>query len=577
MNEIDTFEALTKMAANSRPTTDKIKDWKDYTKKLPWCGGDYCETEQQLDASIKRLAELGLSLYTTVVQKHSGAITALGHMLSVIDQRCDHYDNESLLKLIAKSCDAHGCAIQAGPDTPKRLQKLPPVYYNQQRKEYWHQHESRFYVIDKDSVKTLLVNSGYSPKRGDDLSSSEVENALLQIIHEQSVDTAGRFAGYSVGIHEENGLHILATKSFKLVEPIYPGTPEYERTKCETIFALLDGMFGQNVAANHVAAYIRQGYLDLKAGRKQGGLCMVVIGPVNCGKSLFAAHVLVPLLGGTSGDAGQYMSSATTFNDTLIGAETWLLDDSNPFASYEARMAFTDAVKSACAANTVFCHGKGKAGLSLPLFRRLVVLANDDALESAPDIAGSMSDKVMLVKASKFTMPKDMVQFPDRNDTDDYEKFAEQIKKELPCFLGCILNDPEIGKLCGGRFGVEAWQDPQLVAYMESVSPINDQMTMVFTSLFGRSSELGDSVEVTSTQIWDACHSKQEFKTMTEKFWRTPSKVGQSMTRAMTHPLWKKAVEHRTLDGVSRYELTMTRGISDALGARKRGHLDIEV
>src|SRR5262249_2984950 len=147
---------------------------------------------------------------------------------------------------------------------------VPEIYYSTALKDYWMKIGNDYAPYGVEMISRKLVSLGHSPKKGDDGSLSEVDEALLYIAENRKGDGAGQFAGYMPGIYHFPGRAILANKGYKLIHPA--STDSYVPPK--HIQAIVRGLF--RGSASRFCAWLRASYQDLKAGRRNGGLCLVM-------------------------------------------------------------------------------------------------------------------------------------------------------------------------------------------------------------------------------------------------------------------------------------------------------------
>ncbi|MCL5096350.1 MAG: hypothetical protein M1608_02195 [Candidatus Omnitrophica bacterium] len=160
---------------------------------------------------------------------------------------------------------------------------------------------------------------------------------------------------------------------------------------------LLNGLFAQRrrkqwdfTQVDHLAAMLKLSWLALQRGDQSGAPASFMCGPGDAGKTLFIDDVVVPLFGGRRGSAYNYITGLTSFNDELISSEVWVVDDGPPVGDYTVRRRLASLLKQAVASRNVACHAKGKAQLTVPLYRRLFVALNPEEIENLPPLDDSM-------------------------------------------------------------------------------------------------------------------------------------------------------------------------------------------
>ncbi len=571
-DETSLLDALSQLVQQTKPLNEKTREFKLQVDRLSWCRDEECLVPECIEDSVKFLATQGLALKTVIQRKAGCEITVIGHIYAKAN-KCGHYAGEggkqsvTILQMISDAAKKFEVSLEAGQATAGHLRQCPEVYYNTFVKDFWVITPADVYIpVGVELLRTKLNEHGFSPLKGDDRSNSEIDRTILRIVENHHVASAGQFSGYSTGLHHVQNNTILATNSYRKIESIHPKDSAY--TGCPHLWAALEGMLGDQVW--RFLAWLRSARTDLEKGRRSGGLCLIVVGDPDIGKSLVLKMVITPVLGGRVGNAASYMSKGSEFNDTLIGSEVWAIDDGDPFADFEARKTFSNMVKTAVAAPDIFCHGKGRPGFTLPLYRRLVVICNEDALESAPEITGSMKDKVLLLRASRFVMPEGCLPLPPRDATSGWEEFEAMITSELPSFLGWLEESKDVDKYAGGRFGAVAWSNPELTRAMDEASPIHMIATIIWRSCL-ESVDEGNSVELQAKDIYLRC-TTGKLKAHAMKLLKNPRSVGVWLHRMLEHETFEAALTHRTKDGLSRYTITWTADMIKRLsdGGRSR-------
>lgn len=554
---------------DDKPETERCAQAQKEIEALDW--HDNNGDDMIVAEAVSILKRHGLTLGHKIAvgkgrKKNSSSF--FSHIVRLADCK-DRSEQEEIALLVQQEADAQGVATACGKNTAPELKTFVPTYYNMHHKDFLYYSGGIYKPVGRDMLGMQLQGNGFSPERYGEL--SEVDKFINDVVENHAVDIAGPFAGYQPGCYDTGGLTILATRGFDLIQPVpYKGNEEeWSKVGCNHIYAILDGMFGLEQAQRFIA-WLVEAYDDLVRGRRNGGLCLVILGDPDACKTLVAKRMIEPILGGRVGDAAMYLGHGTSFNDTLIGSEFWLIDEGNPFEEVEARMAFSNMVKAAVSQENVFAHGKGKAGITIPLFRRMAVLCNMDALDRSPDISGSMADKILLLKASKFAMPEGCLRLPPSRFGQEYDDFNAQLAKELPYFLGYALEDENLKPYLKGRFGVEAWQNPQLADEMSKSTPIMTQAVVIFRSVFKGTPKAGQvSEELTPENVFELC-AKGEFRSE----FRSAATVGKALSQIKRHGFWGEGVVGRILHGSRKYTFTVTKKIEPYLATLKKSSLE---
>jgi hypothetical protein len=191
-------------------------------------------------------------------------------------------------------------------------------------------------------------------------------------------------------------------------------------------------------------------------------------GPPGCGKTFFQ-WLITQFFGGRSAKPYRYMTGGTTFNEDLAYAEHLPMGDVAASYQITARKAFASQIKEFCVEPEMSIHGKNKMAITLPTFRRLTISINDEPehLLIIPPIDNDMVNKIMLLKCSEATLHKD------RNVN------QREFLGELPN-LAAFLQDWKIPKAIQDvRFGVKAYQHPELLRVVTESSPETTLLTII--------------------------------------------------------------------------------------------------
>jgi hypothetical protein len=294
--------------------------------------------------------------------------------------------------------------------------------------------------------------------RKDDSGLSEIDRVLANVRDNSAVDAVMPLAGYETGLHTIKGRPVLVPSTFNFLE----AKPDPKNEHFPHVWAVVNGLLSpKTVQTDHFMTWLKYARAGLKAGLKNGGLAALIAGDPGIGKTLILHAIIIPALGGRSANVFANLSGSTPFSKEQSGSEVWFIDDGNPFTDRDARRAFANAIKQAVAALEIWVHGKGVDGLTLPLYRRLIVLTNLDSLDAMPEMEQSLTDKIMLLKATKFDMPTGLLPLPPMWDVEKVKEFQAKLAEELPYFLDYVDNYdvPEYAQ--GTRFGV-AYKNPEL-------------------------------------------------------------------------------------------------------------------
>jgi hypothetical protein len=219
----------------------------------------------------------------------------------------------------------------------------------------------------------------------------------------------------------------------------------------------------------------------LYVGKIRKGQSIVLAGPIDSGKSVLQKLIISQLLGGRVARPYAFMAGRTDFNEDWFECEHLMLEDETPPRDFDTQQLIAAGLKSLSANDDQWCHGKGKKALTLPPFWRVSVSVNDspDALRVIPVNDPTLKDKMNVLKIYP-DATKELV-----NVLGGQEAFANAIREELPAYLYWLLNTFEISEgLRDTRFGMKAYQNPEIVEAVEETAPHVHLLEYMRTNLY---------------------------------------------------------------------------------------------
>ncbi len=299
-----------------------------------------------------------------------------------------------------------------------------------------------------------LVMQGLSRKAGED-GLSPVSQALMHVRSANRIVSAINLAGYPQGILKMGRDRLLVTHPSDFVQPA-PG-------EWKLISNLLDGLLGEEqkpwlISWLHV--FLSDLYYAIEhklTAPLRPGQALILIGPANCGKTLFAS-ILAAIFDARIARPYSFMTGETQFNNDLAESPILALDDEGLSHRAAAKESLAAKIKQFTVVNETRIHAKYQHPIVVPLRNRMLILLNDQpkSLMVLPDFDESMRDKVMLFKASKAEIPA--------HSLEDRHKFMEMIRGELPAFLHHVINEVKIpDERASSRFGVREYHHPQVL------------------------------------------------------------------------------------------------------------------
>jgi len=328
-------------------------------------------------------------------------------------------------------------------DTP-----LPPLYYAG-RQGYAMLSGSRYIQLTNDTqAKEHLKAMGCDP----------VPEVLCRIREENYVAYIGPVAGYRPGVYvaKDSGEKILVTAGPKII-PGAAGAFPFIKAFLEDQF--LDERHPDQLRA--LFAWLHHARKNVINGTRRPLPALVVVGPRNCGKSLFIELVRL-FLGGRTASAFAALAGTTIFNGDILGAELLVIDDEIASRDHRARTALGQGIKKHFFAGSVRIESKFRQAVTMRPVQALVIAVNSEPehLQVLPVLDDSLRDKISLVRCSMA-------------DLGAYERedIAGFIEAELPAFIDHVENTIIPAHLQDPRTGAAAWWHPAVVEMLAVIAP----------------------------------------------------------------------------------------------------------
>jgi hypothetical protein len=256
-----------------------------------------------------------------------------------------------------------------------------------------------------------------------------------------------------------NGKRVLVTS-----DPVIIEAKEGQFPMIESIVSqLFNG--GEIDQRPYVYGWLKMGRKAVLEAFPMPGQALVLAGPRNAGKNLFQ-DIITETLGGRAEKPYRYMVGKSEFNGDLFGAEHLCIADEVPFYDMPSRRVFGSKIKDMCVNSLQSCHGKHKEALTLYPIWRLSISVNDEAenLVMLPPLEESIEDKIMLLKVDQAIMPM-------KSDSPRCRvEFWDGIRAEIPSFAKFIEEYVVPEELQESRFGIKAFQHPELVEILKEMT-----------------------------------------------------------------------------------------------------------
>lgn len=312
-----------------------------------------------------------------------------------------------------------------------------------------------FYINSKEDALLDLqcrYNLGSRPGRHENV--SESRRALHMIHSNKRVDAGIPFCfTKSKIVKHENGVYFNTAK----IRPIAPADDSGSwGENFPTIAAWMEHMLGEE-QLKYELAWLAYAYANAYAGVPKRGHAHFLVGPPNCGKTLYNSVILGGLLGGGI-KASDYLTGKEDWTEHLFEFGAWLVDDEAPTASSAMHTAFTARLKEHTANDTFLIKGKFKKSGRAYWRGRISITLNSDpvSMQLLPDLDMSIKDKLMIFECNDG--------FPFTWET------KGEAMKELPAFARWLLDYEVPSEMIDLRFGVKAFlnENVQLLASADS-------------------------------------------------------------------------------------------------------------
>ncbi len=405
-----------------------------------------------------------------------------------------------------------------------------PLYFD--GSAYWRREaDLAFGKLCREDVRLHFNEAGLS-KCGDP---SPCDAALHALQIRNRVDYAGPLCGRPAGLHHENGLRVLATRG--------PTWIDGKAGDCPTINTLVANLFGHAAGDEHAAKQCALFVSWLKLARDalrnpadhRPGQVLALVGPADCGKSLLQSAVITPALGGRCADPGVFFTGGSTFSADLWGAEHLALGDKALDVEGSQRGTLRNELKRATAEATFPLHGKCRDGLTFRPIWRITLSANSDpeSASNLPSLDGSFADKIIYLLAYAPPVP-----FYDAEAPGARERFAAQLRTELPAFLGmadAFLIPAELRK---ARFGVAEWHHPAVLDLLKEGDPLRPIAEVLERWVEGWPAE-EKARERPTVELYKALDDANENTLSRHRISTGPKHLGHQLAKLSTSDEWR--------------------------------------
>lgn len=394
---------------------------------------------------------------------------------------------------------------------------------------------------------------------------SPLDAEIRRIEQKERVARALFVAGYQPGMHDIGGEKILVTRRTPLIVPQEGEFPLLTEVFRRMFVGQAETITGQQTIdqRDHWFAWLQDMLRSLYAGRISRGLWLHIAGEPNSGKTL-TRDIAVAITGGRMGKPYRWMIDKEEFNRDMFGAVLQVMDDDNADTRIESRKNLGAKGKQIVADGAIYLRAMFNDGFVFKPMWRLLTLTNieAEALLVMPPITNDISDKILMLKA--YQAPKPATEgecwpMPMPTSTPvQREAFWKALEAEFPAFVFWLLETFEApSRVLGERFGVMAWQHPEILKELQQFSPHVRLWQLIESSgvVFQKRVQ-GDSVdeplvteetttwEGTVTQLHDLLSSSESRLSLEERRkLPDPSWLGQRL-RALERE-WGSEVVHQ--------------------------------
>ena len=403
-----------------------------------------------------------------------------------------------------------------------------PIWFYPQSEKYFVQDEFGEYVpYTKTTLKLILKSWGLRGRAHDDEILSPIDALIADVSYAKSVAYAGRLAGIKTGCYIMNGKRVLVTSDPVIIKSEAGTWPMIESISNQ----LFSG--GEIDQRPYIYGWLKMGRKAVLEAFPMPGQALVLAGPRNAGKNLFQ-DIITELLGGRAEKPYRYMVGKSEFNGDLFGAEHLCIADEVPFYDMPSRRVFGSKIKDICVNSLQSCHGKHKEALTLYPIWRLSISVNDEAenLVMLPPLEDSIEDKIMLLKVEQAVMPM-------KSDSPRCRvEFWDGIRAEIPSFAKFIEEYEIPENLQESRFGIKAFQHPDLVEILKEMTHENRLMALMEIIVIPENGTWKGTLEELETALLE----DSTFKRQIEKLLYYPTalltyirRLQKSMPERVTH------------------------------------------
>ncbi len=381
---------------------------------------------------------------------------------------------------------------------------------------------------------------------------SRADHFLRKVREQNSVDGVVEAPFRPVGPFQYGGRTILNRSQLLAHKPSdapAPARPDPasnpRRTAWERFCAYTHALFGSEQLP-YIDALLCRSYLSLRDNRETFKQAAILSGSANAGKTLWVSHVVVPLLGGRSGNLKNYLQANGSFTESLFSSPVGLLDDQAHEEKDKTR--FTAALKNLISSKHQEFHAKFMPEQGIPWQGAVWILCNldsDSFSSTLPNLGMSILDKLHLFKAQT---PEDF----------DFSTVPADIAEALPIYARFLIdNEKSIMAAVAPsgaavKYGIQPYHSRELLNNSRMTENATNVLELLEILRKDHFTTLGSFVRITATEVLKRIEEIEELQPATRNL--TPKKVGESLANLSRVVDWVK-VETRQAHNSNRYTI----------------------
>jgi hypothetical protein len=409
----------------------------------------------------------------------------------------------------------------------------------------------------KRDLRFLGFRDKADPKKDQTLL-SPLDAKVREVELEKRVSFACALAGHKAGIRSVGGKPFLVTESPVLIVPKKGEFPKLEKFFAGLLMGKEEGKEEALDQRPYLFTWLRVWLKSLYGGYVTRGPCLGIAGEPECGKTL-AMMMIKMMTGGRVAKPYDFMIGRDDFNKDMFEASLQLIDDESADTGIEARKELGAQIKKFVANVDVKLRGMHRDGITVEPNWRLVILTNleAEALLVFPPISNDLRDKMLMLKGYSCTPPAIDATLDVRSafhlplgSVEEKSAYVKAMEAELPAFVFWLLNEFEPSpQIAHGRFGVAAWQHPQILSDLQQFSPhvrlwqLIHKCGTVFTKCENEDNPDApqrtvdiDHRDVTPRELHDLMTGKSsQLTTLEVKEVKAPNWLGQLLKAAAAH------------------------------------------